>query len=1128
MLTSIHFFSPKSADKSEVASCLILLAALTRAHRIASYRVRIRVCLLGVAARPSHPVHEFHETHTARLECRADDRREVCFHATPCEPPQSLPDAGFAYACLDHGYTQIPLLYIDDGPIVYLFTGMNFRSDITAATLYPGSCLPTRNHHGDEPNEDAISRPVFNGPIMRFSFSDKDINTYEELLWALLNQKKGSGKPAPDRSAEIPSPIPVPTYRSLSLPNLKGAVPDANHIQKYLEDELEVPPDHITNLRDKDATKADIIRELRALATDERIRPGDPIFIFYAGHGSTAKAPDGWEAGGPKIQLICPHDHLEIVDGRQVIGIPDRTLGSLLSNIAKEKGDNISVILDCCYSGSGTRDDEFDPDRLVRGIETTVKIPSDLDKDIWSNSSGDRLAKIASGFSHSGLRSHVLLAACSAEETAKEDNRRGVFTKALLEALRMYGADKVTYKDLTQRIPLLPAQSPQCEGVNAERILFNARAPARGRVLHKIRMKGDKYDMDAGAAHGITEGAEFTVYKDRDDLDTPLGTLIVLQMAAFSSVLDVLPYGDRFKLNKDAYALQTRAGAQEDLRIHVALDDRLTDLFEALATEMQKTGSGAQKILLDTKEKSVLDLQLEKDRIVFNILDPLVTGYGLKRIPHTIDVDVDAAMPLHKIKVEVYELEEADGEYDEDLQAILRPKGPNLKRGDVVDVVADGTRYGVKVVNTTNVPLYASVFFFSHGDLSIQSYFETPRAVGKVDAPLKAQQSLTIGYGAGGAAPYEYYLEDGQDIDVGFLKLFISTEPVDLSHVPQPSPFTDGRGGKPSTVKTEPVWDTILVPIIQHRDPLVPVSPTNPEPAPLPEPTPAPEPEVPETEKQTITVGIANTREIHPWNKPRPVTTKTITFDKLVPIPQILPRGLTDFDIGCSRDIRVVTHKQDIAHGFDLSFITWGGTSLHSAGASWLQLPQEEKDFQWGKFSTLEVTSRAQPKPASSRWIAFERDFAEPPRVVVFLSALDMANSKDWHVTVTATDITRSGFKIQVETWADSLLYSANAGWIAYPQGRDGIHSGRADTRDVRPWVYPQLKNSGKVMFGDVTFAHPPKVFFALNSVNINRGTNPRIKASVGDVTASGMTWHIDAWSNTALYSAGISYICVA
>ncbi|KAA1472305.1 hypothetical protein DENSPDRAFT_897123 [Dentipellis sp. KUC8613] len=990
---------------------------------------------------------------------------------------------------------------------------------------------------------------------MRFSFSDKDINTYEELLWALLNQKRDGEKPPQDRSVGIPTPIPVADkpprffalviginrYQSYNVTPLKGAVPDANQIEAYLKTDLGVSPDNIRNLRDKQATREGIIRELRALATDERIQYGDPIFIFYAGHGSTAKAPDGWEAGGPKIQLICPHDHFETVNGRQVVGIPDRTLGSLISNIAKEKGDNISVIFDCCHSGSGTRDHEFDPDRLVRGIETNVKIPSDLDKDIWSNSSGDRLAKIASGFSHSGLRSHVLLAACSAEETAKEEDKRGVFTKALLEALRMYGADKVTYKDLAQRIPLLPAQNPQCEGVNAERILFNARAPSRGRVLHKIRIKGDKYAMDAGAAHGVTEGAEFTVYRDRDDLDTPLGVLTVLQTAAFSSVLDVLSYGDKFTFEKDAYALQTRAGAQEDLRIHVALDDRLTDLFEALAMEMQKTGTGAQKILLDSKEKSVLDLQLEKDRIVFNILDPLVKGYGLDRIPYSIDIDVDAALPVvraaahyywhlnrttktpklqGKIQVEVYELEEADGEYDEDLQAILRPKGPNLKRGDIVDVVADGTKYGVKIVNTTNIPLYPSVFFFSHGDLSIQSYFETPTAVGKVDAPLAPKQSLTIGYGSGGAAPYEYYLADGQDIDVGFLKLFLSSEPVDLSHVPQASPFSEGRAGKPSTVKTEAVWDTILVPIIQHKEPLVPIPPTDPKPEPAPE-TP--------TGRNPIVVGTANTMDVRPWNKPQGETTKTITFSNLPVVPQILPFGLNTLDIDRNNNIRVVAEKQDIGQeGFKLSLNTWSGTTLYSAGASWLELPQEEKEFQWGEFSTLEVHSRSQPQLSTSQWIAFKREFTQPPHVVVFLSGLDMLGSRDWRVNVTATDVTRSGFRVQVDTWADSVLYCGNVGWIAYPQGRLDVVSGRADTRDIRSWIRPQLNNNNKITFGNINFAQPPKVFVALNSLNIDRSANLRIRTSVDNVTTSGMTWHIDGWSDTVLYSAGISYICVA
>jgi len=83
-----------------------------------------------------------------------------------------------------------------------------------------------------------------------------------------------------------------------------------------------------------------------------------------------------------------------------------------------------------------------------------VKIPPKLDKDIWG---GNRGTAIAPGFLKSGLRSHVLLSACGADENAKEDLGHGYFTKNLLDTLQAVGADKVTYADLVQRIPCLPS-----------------------------------------------------------------------------------------------------------------------------------------------------------------------------------------------------------------------------------------------------------------------------------------------------------------------------------------------------------------------------------------------------------------------------------------------------------------------------------------------------------------------------------------------------------------------------------------------------------------------------------------------------------------------------------------------
>ena len=105
---------------------------------------------------------------------------------------------------------------------------------------------------------------------------------------------------------------------------------------------------------------------------------------------------------------------------------------------------------------------------------------------------------------------------------------------------------------------------------------------------------------------------------------------------------------------------------------------------------------------------------------------------------------------------------------------------------------------------------------------SLVTYYQPPISdTGKVDPPLLPKSSLTIGYGAGGGIPYVYYLRDGQDIDVGYLKLFLFTQHVDLSHVPQNSPFAQvspfGVCHHNKTVETIPIWDTILIPIIQRR-----------------------------------------------------------------------------------------------------------------------------------------------------------------------------------------------------------------------------------------------------------------------------------------------------------------------
>ncbi|KIJ63462.1 hypothetical protein HYDPIDRAFT_29274 [Hydnomerulius pinastri MD-312] len=640
--------------------------------------------------------------------------------------------------------------------------------------------------------------------------------------------------------------IGINQYKSLNIRWLRGAVADANIIQDYLQNYLAVPSSQICNLRDSAATRAAIVQQIRALASDHRIQHGDPVLIYYAGHGSTIPTPVGWEAGGPNIQVLVPYDY----DNREGGGVPaieDRFLGRLLGNLASEKGDNITVIFDCCHSGSGTRTDEIDSSCLVRGIDIPGQLPKDLDQDVFVSAANQRATEVAGSFTHSGLRSHVFLAACGATETAQERDGRGFFTEALVEVLVNHGTKKLTYKSLLHQLKPLPGQNPQCEGVFQNRILFDSKAPSQDRVLFKICRLGDseQYVMDAGAAHGITDDARFAVYRDRESAlnVTPLGIATALRTDPYKTELRIAP-GDsesQFSLPKEGFALQTRTGKGTCLHVHIERNKKFALVINALEEEVKKAFS-PQRILFTAKEEADLDLTFEESGVVINLQDSAVTKYGLTRTHFVVEPTVEALytaihaaahfywhlrrksnMPgLHKkISVEVTELVRSEEEFDDELNPVSQPVGQNLICENVVDLrIKEDAIYGFKITNNSNVPLYVSLFYFDNSDFSIMSYYQPPTGGGKIDQPLLPRSALAIGYGAGGGVPTRYFLRDGQDVDVGYLKLFLSREHVDLSHIPQQSP---NSGDHRSAALAYPAeknyldWDTILIPVIQQR-----------------------------------------------------------------------------------------------------------------------------------------------------------------------------------------------------------------------------------------------------------------------------------------------------------------------
>ena len=112
-------------------------------------------------------------------------------------------------------------------------------------------------------------------------------------------------------------------------------------------EDLRVPARNIRNLRGGNATRFNIISALQSLRSDVNIRYGDAIVIYYAGHGATAPpqtfSPSNTRIGeGAMIQMILPSD---FSSGPLVYGILDRTIGTILENVASTKGDNIVSIV---------------------------------------------------------------------------------------------------------------------------------------------------------------------------------------------------------------------------------------------------------------------------------------------------------------------------------------------------------------------------------------------------------------------------------------------------------------------------------------------------------------------------------------------------------------------------------------------------------------------------------------------------------------------------------------------------------------------------------------------------------------------------------------------------------------
>lgn len=246
--------------------------------------------------------------------------------------------------------------------------------------------------------------------------------------------------------------------------DLKGCINDVTNVRDILLKHYGFTVREIRALTDERATKKNIVNRLRWLMKDAK--SGDRLLFHFSGHGSQIRDREGDELKDCMDEILCPHDM--DWDGTYIV---DDELRDLFAPLPK--GANLEILLDCCHSGTGTReataitalpaDQAFQPRFLPPPVDIQLREEDDLEE-----------RKILRG---ENPMKHVLFAGCRDNQTSADasigGNFNGAFTYYFCKHIRDAGGALIRAELLTRVRASLKfngfSQVPQLECPRAER-----------------------------------------------------------------------------------------------------------------------------------------------------------------------------------------------------------------------------------------------------------------------------------------------------------------------------------------------------------------------------------------------------------------------------------------------------------------------------------------------------------------------------------------------------------------------------------------------------------------------------------------------------------------------------------
>ena len=318
--------------------------------------------------------------------------------------------------------------------------------------------------------------------------------------------------------------VGVNDYLNPRINPLQGCENDIDLVADTLKQRFGVPSDNIIKLKSgtkgSEASRQNIIDCFHEHLID-KAQQGDVAIFYFSGHGAQAKTHPDYldiEQDGFDETLVC-------YDSRQadIPDLRDKDLRFLIAELAR-RCCHISVFLDCCHSGGGTRvighekvrarlapaDTQSYPNTPYLHAQATTRSVESIDESV---------AELpASG-------KHVLLSGCRdyqlSEETmlGAENRRHGRFTHALCNVLNTIQYP-ISYHELRSRIHTSihrkqKDQSPQLEAIGGA----DKRSVVFGGELLPLNLIAYYHDADsswklnAGTLHGYSKGDVVSLYE---------------------------------------------------------------------------------------------------------------------------------------------------------------------------------------------------------------------------------------------------------------------------------------------------------------------------------------------------------------------------------------------------------------------------------------------------------------------------------------------------------------------------------------------------------------------------------------------------------------------------------------